>query len=94
MNKRVALYSNSKLYILLVNETPICVTCSKECGSHWCRMCKKPCHAVICGETHAEEGFGKAIICNGCSSEKTGKTSKAVKEPSASKDEGNFETPK
>ena len=52
---------------------------------------------MICGETHGEEGFGKALICNCCSasqSEKMEKTSKAVKAPSASKDEGNFETPK
>jgi hypothetical protein len=53
------------LYVLLVNETRICVTCSKECGSHWCRICKKPCHAVICGKT--DEEFGKAVLCNGCS---------------------------
>lgn len=44
---------------------------------------------MICGKTDEEEGFGKAVLCNGCSasSEKMGNISKA---PLENKDEGNF----
>ena len=54
--------------------TPYCITCKFECGSHNCKICHKPCHAIepCCvikhGEEHkeVEEGFGAAVTCKEC----------------------------
>ncbi|XP_065055039.1 uncharacterized protein LOC135683655 [Rhopilema esculentum] len=47
----------------------VCTICKRECGSHWCKICKKPCHSIKpCGKTDGEEGYGSAVICKNCSS--------------------------
>jgi hypothetical protein len=45
---------------------------------------------VICGKTDEEEGFGKAVICNGCSASQSEKMGSISKAPLENKDEVNF----
>ena len=47
----------------------VCVTCGNECGQHFCKVCKKPCHAMppCSKESDAEEeGFGAPVVCKSC----------------------------
>ena len=59
-----------KLYILFMLKFVVCVTCAKECGQHFCKVCKKPCHAIppCCKVLDVEEeGFGAPVVCTNCS---------------------------
>ena len=54
-----------------MDTTVYCVTCAKECGSHFCRVCRAPCHAIepCCKvETNEdkEEGYVTSVICMVC----------------------------
>ena len=50
-----------------------CVSCKKECGSHSCKKCGYPCHAIepCCkigeDENEEEESYGASVICKTCS---------------------------
>lgn len=62
-------------------ESGLCCGCGKAyTGSHSCRECGKPCHA-ICG-TPVGEGFGAKVVCYACGARK-GKAKDAVKKGKA-----------
>ena len=52
-------------------EEPSCVSCNLLCGSHSCKICNKPCHAIepcCVSEMNDddEEGFGAPVTCKSC----------------------------
>ena len=54
-----------------MDTTVYCVTCTTECGSHFCRVCQDPCHAIepcckIETTGEIEEGYGASVICMSC----------------------------
>uniref|UniRef100_A0A915LCA5 SCAN domain-containing protein n=1 Tax=Meloidogyne javanica TaxID=6303 RepID=A0A915LCA5_MELJA len=50
------------------NTTLLCCSCNKTTtGGHYCKICKKPCHAIeLCSVSCGEEGYGTKVICSDC----------------------------
>ncbi|XP_046844881.1 uncharacterized protein LOC124438723 [Xenia sp. Carnegie-2017] len=69
----------------------VCVSCKKECGSHFCKFCKKTCHAIPPCSTSAgdDEGFGAQVLCSGCAKTETAAVAKN-KQQTLSKEEFQF----
>ena len=56
-----------------------CVTCDYGCGSHTCRECRKPRHAIppcCIEEWETEEGYGSQVLCKECGTTKSGEKGK------------------
>jgi len=50
------------------NTILLCCSCNKTTtGGHYCKICKKPCHAIeLCSVSCGEEGYGTKVICSDC----------------------------
>ena len=73
------------------NSGGLCCICLRECLSHSCTVCNKPCHPFPLYGRPVVEGYGGGVLCANCDPDKKGNIEgDAVMGKSAEKRKGNF----